>query len=452
LGALAYYERYITTATVLVLLIWVRRFLCRHCRISVSCLPDFAQPYRAVNTPTVEQPLTEAVQETPELLRLVILGVQHTRSCMLYLPAGTYRITNTLKTTRKAHTDCQGVAVIGEDPARTILRWDGGEGGTIFQWDAWYSKISRLTFDGAGRAGTALLYGPAFSTYNETSDLIFRDATNGLVFGGPQTADQAENAVLRCQFLRRGTGIQTVNWNSMDIWVWSGRFGDCGRGVHNVMGNWHVWQSVLLRSRIADLSSINLMAFSAVNNTSVGSRCFFDFSTGHTWGSPVSLTGNRVLDPTRDWAVILDNAGPYLVVDNQFRIGPSGRAIRMTWADQTLVGNTYTRGNAVEERGHFRRIAERVVSAHEIPDALPTLPSTPPHRERKVVEVQSGADREAIQQAIDEAAKGRTSGGSFADGHLRHLEDARHSGRLRPATDRGQRRRDRHTPELDRPK
>jgi hypothetical protein len=55
LGALAYYERYITTATVLVLLIWVRRFLCRHCRISVSCLPEFAQPYRPVNTPTVEE-------------------------------------------------------------------------------------------------------------------------------------------------------------------------------------------------------------------------------------------------------------------------------------------------------------------------------------------------------------------------------------------------------------
>ena len=38
LEALAYYHRYITTATVLVLMIWVRRFLCRHCRISVSCL------------------------------------------------------------------------------------------------------------------------------------------------------------------------------------------------------------------------------------------------------------------------------------------------------------------------------------------------------------------------------------------------------------------------------
>ena len=53
LEALAYYHRYITTATALVLIIWVRRFLCRLCRVSVSCLPAFAQPYRPVNTPTI---------------------------------------------------------------------------------------------------------------------------------------------------------------------------------------------------------------------------------------------------------------------------------------------------------------------------------------------------------------------------------------------------------------
>jgi hypothetical protein len=362
--------------------------------------------------------------DSPALQRALDDLTKHTNFCVLYLPAGTYRLSHTLKTVRKAHTDCQGVALVGADPSDTVLRWDGTNGGTIFQWDAWYSRISRLTLDGAGRAGTALLYGPAFSTYNETSDLVFRDATNGLVFGGPETQGQAENAVLRCQFLRCGTGIQTVNWNSMDIWVWHSRFQDCGRGVYNVMGNWHVWESlflhsriadlstmnlmafsVFLHSRIADLSTMNLMAFSAVNNTSVGSRRFFDFSTGHSWGSPVSLTGNRVLDPTGDWAVILDNAGPYLVVDNQFRLPDTARGVRMTWADQTLVGNLYSKTNAVEEHGRFRRLGERVVTADQISGTLPTLPPAPPHRESKAIEVPSGADADTIQQAIDEAAK-----------------------------------------------
>jgi len=331
--------------------------------------------------------------------------IKHENACVLYIPAGLYRLTDTIKTVRKAHTDCQGVSIIGENPASTILKWDGAKDGIMFQWDAWYSKISRLTFDGMDKAGTALVYGPAFSTYNETSYIVFKDVKSGLVFGGPETNGQAENEVIGCHFLRCGTGIQTVNWNSMDIWVWYSRFEDCDKGIYNVMGNWHAWENVFLRSRTCDLGSLNLMAFSVVKNVSVGSRCFFDFSTGHTWGSPVSLTGNRILDPTGEWAMILDNAGPYLVVDNQFRLSDKTRAIRMTWGNQTLVGNVYTKDNAVEERGHFRRIDERIASQKEIPDNIPEPLQAPISHNRKVFEVPVGSNSSAIQQAINEAAK-----------------------------------------------
>lgn len=341
--------------------------------------------------------------DTSALQRALDELTKHEKACVLYLPAGTYRLTATLRTVRKAHTDCQGVMVVGEDPGRTILCWDGPDGGTMFEWDAWYSTISRLTFDGAGKADVGLLYGPAFSTYNETSDLWFRGLKSGLVFGGPQTNGQAENAVLRCRFSGCDTGVQTVNWNSMDIWVWHSLFEDCGRGIHNVMGNWHAWGNLFLRSRVADLSIQNLMVFSAVGNVSVGSRRFLDFSSGHTWGSPTSITGNRVLDPTGDVAMILDNAGPYLVVDNVFRLDPQTRGVRMTWADQTLVGNTYTHADAVEERGRFRRIDEHVVDASQVSTDLPELPP-PPRRARSTIEVVAGSDSGAIQAAIDEAA------------------------------------------------
>ncbi len=360
---------------------------------------DLRRDYGAVGDGTADD--TAALQRAMDEL------VKHEKACVLYIPAGTYRITDTVKTVRKAHTDCQGVSIIGEDPTRTVIRWDGPEGGTMVAWDAWYSKISRLTLDGVGHAGAGLVYGPAFSTYNETSDIVFRDLKAGLVFGGPETNGQAENEVLRCRFLRCGTGVQTVNFNSMDIWVWYCLFEDCDRGVYNVMGNWHAWHNLFMRSGTCDLGTQNLMAFSVVGNTSIGSRCFFDFSSGHTWGSPVSLTGNRVLDPTGDWAVLLDNAGPYLVVDNVFRLTGKTRGVRMTWADQTLVGNTYTKEDAVEERGRFRRIGERVVSADDIANAIPALPSTPLHRQRKVFEVPAGSDAGTIQQAIDKAAKTR---------------------------------------------
>jgi hypothetical protein len=54
LEALGYYSRFVTQAIATVLTIWVRRFRCRRCRRSVSCLPAFAQPYRVVNNATIE--------------------------------------------------------------------------------------------------------------------------------------------------------------------------------------------------------------------------------------------------------------------------------------------------------------------------------------------------------------------------------------------------------------
>ena len=60
---------------------------------------------------------------------------EHKRACVLYLPAGTYRITQTLKTARQAHQDNM-LTVVGEDPAKVVLLWDGAEDGTMLQWDA----------------------------------------------------------------------------------------------------------------------------------------------------------------------------------------------------------------------------------------------------------------------------------------------------------------------------
>src|SRR5262245_44362060 len=38
---------------------------------------------------------------------------RHEKHCVLYIPAGVYRITDTIKTTRTTHTECMGIAVIG---------------------------------------------------------------------------------------------------------------------------------------------------------------------------------------------------------------------------------------------------------------------------------------------------------------------------------------------------
>jgi hypothetical protein len=331
----------------------------------------------------------------------------HKDFCVLYIPAGTYRLTATVKTVRKQHTDCQGIAIVGESPEATVLRWDGPASGTVFQYDAWYSKISRLAIDGARLAHVALCYGPGFSSYNETSDLILCDAAIGILFGDGQSQGQAENEVLRCQFLRcTVAGVATSNFNSMDIWVWYSRFEDCEHALFNGAGNFHAWQNLFLRSRIADIGSQNLMVFSFVNNTSIGSGRFLDFESGHTWDSPMTISGNRILDPLENFPLRLGDGGPYLVMDNTFKLrtGSSQQAVKMTWGDQTFAGNTYTITNAVKENGRFRRLAEKIAAPDAIDTTPPVLPSTPPRRERKVIEVSAGADAAAIQEALDEAA------------------------------------------------
>ncbi|MDA0991560.1 MAG: DUF6431 domain-containing protein [Verrucomicrobia bacterium] len=50
----AYYERGGTDLSGKVIAFWVRRFRCTYCRVTVSCLPCFAQPYRLVNHATLE--------------------------------------------------------------------------------------------------------------------------------------------------------------------------------------------------------------------------------------------------------------------------------------------------------------------------------------------------------------------------------------------------------------
>ena len=331
---------------------------------------------------------------------------KHKASVALYFPAGTYRITDTVKTVRQAHTDCLGVTVVGEDPATTVIRWDGKPGAVMFLYDAWYSRIGRLTLDGAGKAGVALAYGGSFSTYNETADMVFKDVADGMAMATGDNG-QAENEVLRCTFLRcSGAGLRTNNFNSLDIWAWYCRFEDCGYGLYNGAGNFHAYRCVFLRSQKMDIGSANLMTFSFVGNFSIGSKCFMDWAGGHTWGSATSVTGNRIIEPTGDFAIRLGNGGPYLLADNviKSRPGAAGPVVHMTWGDQTLVGNTYTVADAVKEAGRFRRVDEKVVEAGAVSADPPALPPTPPNRRRQVVEVAAGADAAAIQAAIDKAA------------------------------------------------
>jgi formylglycine-generating enzyme required for sulfatase activity len=346
--------------------------------------------------------------------------------CVLYVPAGTYRITSTLRTARAEFWDYLGFTVIGEDPARTTVVWDGPAGSNMLDLDFWYGKVSRLTLDGCGRADVGIFRWGLFATACEISDVVFTDMATGIQFGGIGYAGQAEHAVTRCTFRRcSSAGVVTVDYNSLDIWLFWCLFEDCARGAWNVMGNFHAYGNAFFRSTHADIDSLNLAPFGFVNNVSIGSRVFFDFRGGHSWGSPALVQGNRVYDTTGRWAELgplvdvapsmaTGNGGPWVILDNLVRssAGYAGPAVVLAAADQVLDGNAYTTAGGeyavtwppgLRTRGLGYRLVDRA----DVPGPVVALPPTPPRRARKVLEVRRGTGDDAaeIQARIDAAAR-----------------------------------------------
>ena len=143
----------------------------------------------------------------------------------LFLPAGVYRITGTLKLHNTFY-----VNIIGEDPDNTVIRWDGPNGGVMIHIDGVaYSRCNRLTWDGQNRAGIAVDQAksnslPHFDTGNEYAENIFKDVGYG-IRAGNLGIGAAETSVVRSRFIRNSrAGIITRNFNTLDWWIWYSLF------------------------------------------------------------------------------------------------------------------------------------------------------------------------------------------------------------------------------------
>jgi hypothetical protein len=358
---------------------------------------------------------TKAIQRALDAMRPADSSVK-----VLYFPAGTYRTTATLSLLGVTHHEAMGVTLIGEDPSSTTILWDGPDNGTMIRFGAWFSKISRLTLNGNNKAKVALLLGPRFSTHNMLSDMVFRDVGTGVQAGEWMTQGQAECAVLRCKFLRCWEqGFLTQNWNSLDWFLWGCLFEDCWVGAANIpgCGNFHVYESVFLRSKVADISLANLGYFSFVNNISIGSRMFFSGGYWMSRGHKVTFQGNIIIDPDPGDegmpTIWLGNPGLWLLLDNTIRTRPGrtgppvGLGSVTGDCDVVAVGNTFTVPEPVSigvPNPRYLCLEQRIVSPDTISTPSVQLPATPPWVDYEVFEVSPGSGAEAIQAAIDQAA------------------------------------------------
>ena len=366
-----------------------------------SSWANLKKDYGAIGDGTADD--TQALQSALNDLRK-----EDRKKFVLYIPMGKYRITKTLVLLRETHNESKDVSIIGEDPSRTTILWDGEAGGIMFDYGAWYSKVSRLTFDGAGKAKTAIAHGKKFVTYNEYSDIVIKDVEFGIEAGIMTEQGIAETTVLRCKFVRCSkAGISVQNFNSLDWFIWYSIFERCGVGVTNVYGagNFHVYESFFINSTESDISIGNTGYFSARYNTTIGSKAFF-FARGLTASANITIQGNTIVE-TKETPIQIGDHGPVLLFDNIFKSKITPLVKVNPVAGFISVGNTFTVKEPIEAKKNAISIDDKIVEYDSVPVKLPDPPSTPPDRNRNIVELPAGSTAPAIQQAINEALKSK---------------------------------------------
>ncbi|MBI1315026.1 hypothetical protein GC176_27360, partial [bacterium] len=330
--------------------------------------------------------------------------------CVLFLPAGTYRITSGLTMVNRV-----GLGVIGEHPERTKILWDGpgGDGVCMLHCNGvHHSRFGRITWDGAGKDVTAVAHewdgkSGSGATYLEHSDEVFQDMTFG-IRAGIQMLD-SEVAVTRCRFLRASdSGVRLQSFNALDWWFWDCEFTDCQTGLRNEPGggHFHVYRCLFQRSRSADLHVGHTSYFGIRHNVSVGSNNFL-YCEFRTSRAAICLQNNRVIDAGDARTILVNNMGPLVLIDNTFITGPQPEnrpVIAMNVKspqdfDLISIGNRYSYPRLNVQGRHFA-MDESVFQPKPIDLKIPKLPGTPENRNRHVIEVPPGASGEEIQSAI----------------------------------------------------
>jgi len=340
------------------------------------------------------------------------------KSDVLYLPAGTYRISSTLNLKYKTN-----VSVIGEDPARTTIRWSSPRKEPMMLVNGvTHSRWGRITWDGAGTAAAGVAHqwdhaGGYAPTDLQHSDEVFENLGKGIIGGRWGGANDGEVTIVRSKFQNCSeAGVSVESFNALDYWIWDSEFLGNARGVTNEFGagNFMVYRSLFRDSKITDLSIANTQYFSFRGNTSIGSRQFFHARNAGQNAAPTTIQDNRIIDTVNPVAVEVENVGPLLLIDNQIRsaAGAPGPAVRLSTGsdggDLISVGNRFTANDpiALQTPSSRRWIQDdQIVAYSKIDGAPPVLPGSLANLHRRVIEVPVGAHSDAIQRAINTAAE-----------------------------------------------
>ncbi len=338
-------------------------------------------------------------------------------SNVLFIPKGTYRITSTL-----TMQSVNGIAIIGEDPLTTIIKWDGSSNGKMLLLNGVsYSEYGRLTWDGNNEAAVAVAHEWDRKVKYANSgtahyDEIFKNIGTGLKSGNNM---DAEFSIRRCRFYNcSAAGISLQGWNALDWWVWDCYFEKCYTGVannfpENGAGNFHVYRSIFKYSILADISLGNSNYFSFRNNISYNSAAFIvarQFSNT----SPITIQNNLIINDKNVMMTYLFTKGNVLFLDNTF-VSPDEEKNYIiqqqdSWdnspSDLIMIGNQFTATKQIVQTDTNDRVID-IDSKYGIKaPALPSLDPKPfaPLIKYPVYEITNTMTVSAIQAIINSAA------------------------------------------------
>ena len=354
---------------------------------------------------------------------------------VLYLPAGTYKITATLNLTGSPANGSGafgwgGVGIIGADPATTTIKWAGPSGQPmLIQNGGLATRYNRITWDGSGTAGYGVAQwwnangGGVYGGSTEHQDEVFQDMAIGIMAGrlGANYGQlDSEGQVRRVAFIRNTyAGLDVGSFNALNWWVWDSQFIDCARGVSNQYslndagvttgaGATYVYRSLFEGSTVADMAISNTGWFSLHNNVSIGSRRFFESTPIGPNAAVVIAENNRVVQSTDAVPISFGDTGPLLLVDNQIQATSTAYELTGLTAgrDVLSLGNHVTAGPPTASGSdRLLSIDDVNVAAASISTQPLVLPSTPAVTAHQVYEVPAGASAGQIQALIDQSAQ-----------------------------------------------
>ncbi|MEJ7766479.1 MAG: glycosyl hydrolase family 28-related protein [Chitinophagaceae bacterium] len=368
--------------------------------------------------------LQTALDSLTTMERLLFNNQSKTKYLVIYLPAGTYRISETLRLTGKI-----GVTFIGESPENTIIKWYGGDNDTMFFSNrSAYIKISRITWDGNKKANIEALgmhfkdfTEPSFApTSVEFSDMIFKGNLRYGISAGTYTSDgtgmmDAEVAIKRCKFLScEGAGILIKGFNALDYWIWDSEFTNCNTGVDCSHGNYHIYQSHFTNSRTADVAVKDAL-YSSIRGCYSNNSMAFSVDAGASCNAFKRIFQGNYVKGCRSVPIQYHHQGKISLMDNYF-LNESNVPFSVDYAswcnanyDILSIDNSYARENPHSLRKDFpskvHSIEDRQfnVKTMKLPAVMPLQPFVP-YIKRKTFEVPVDAASAAIQKIIDAAA------------------------------------------------